>query len=168
MNNRVLFIILFGIAFLLIGIIIFFSLTRKSQDERTVLPTPTPVQQQDALPQRGHLQTTPSPAPLTLVNIDPVEDATGEKNYAPGKHVVFTFNKDVSPASVLVEVTPRVELDLQFGSSPKQVVVFPEFGWTADTLYTITIKKGTTAIDGGVLQQDIIYRIKTTLNQGGV
>ncbi len=162
-RTKLILFILFAITLFLVGIImlVFMFLSNNRPSSNPVFTTPTPNQ---IIPTESL-----SPAsPLTLVSIIPPEDTIGKNNYPPGTPITFTFNKEIDPGKFYIEVTPEENLNTEFGESPKQVVVLPEFGWDANTLYTITIKKGTTALDGGVLQNDIIYKIKTTLNQGGV
>lgn len=161
-RNKFIFFALFAATLFLVGIILFVIIfLSNKQSSNSDSTTPTPIQ--IVSPTQEGLQS-----PLVLVSITPPEDATGKNNYPPGTPVTFIFNKEIDPGKFYIEVTPQEKLNTEFGDSPKQVIVLPEFGWDANILYTITIKKGTTALDGGVLQNDIIYQIKTTLNQGGV
>ena len=96
-----------------------------------------------------------------------MEDATGERNYAPLKLIILTFNKDIDPSKVSVTTSPLRETEVKNGDSPNKIVISPinPLFWEPETLYIITINPGAIGIDGSSLEAAITYRIKTRLPQ---
>lgn len=106
---------------------------------------------------------------LKLVQIDPTEDSEGSKFYAPNTAIIFSFNKPINSEKIIVSVEPKILLSVKLENNSQDIFIQPAFpdNFKPDTVYTITIHKGTTALDGTTLNQDVNYRIKTRL-QGGV
>lgn len=165
MSKRYLLFFIVGIVLVLFFIILlvfnlFFSTSTTTQ-QASVTPSPIQVTRSPLslyiTPQASESTT------LNVVSITPPEDISENSQYGPGDLVTFTFNKDVDPSGLKIKITPERDLTIRFGNSPKEVVVVPTFGWQAGTLYTVTIEKGSFAIDGSLLEQDVTYQIRTTL-----
>lgn len=164
MSKKYLLFLIGGIILVLLFIIlIIFNLFSSTKTTQQTPITPSPIQTARSplslyiTPQASELTT------LEVTSITPPEDTSEDSEYGPGDLVTFTFNKDVDPSGLRVKITPERDLTVRFGDSPKEVVIVPTFGWRAGTLYTVTIEKGSYAIDGSLLQKDVRYKIRTTL-----
>lgn len=148
-------IILFAIGIFLILLILgflFFVRFTTPQDERIILPSPTPARLTNP---QSSFPIGDMSSPLQIVSFDPEEGG----KYGPGQQITITFTKELDPAKVFVSVAPEKPLKLSFGNSPKQVTVLPEFGWDPNVAYTITVKANTSSMDGTLLGKDASYTL---------
>lgn len=168
MSKNKIFLFISIIFFILVFIVVLiFSIIRNNstKEESVILPTPTTIITNPSL----KLPLSPTlTSKFLLLNVDPIEDPTGKYNYVPNKRITFTFNKEINPSNFKFTINPKIDINIKFGDSAKEVVIEPDQNtfWEPNIIYTIIINQETTAVDGSQLEKNINYQIQTK-PQGG-
>jgi len=118
--------------------------------------TPQPT----TYPQPTFETSKPSPIPIKVVSVEPIEDLS--KNYNPVIEIKFTFSDDIDLDNFLLEIDPNTQIRIIPDTKTHSYTISPKKFWPTG-ITTIVVKKGTRSLKGYVLDETFTYKINVQL-----
>lgn len=96
---------------------------------------------------------------LFITNILPINT---DASFLPGQPIQITFTQEVDRKGLKFEITPTVEVLINYADLPNTLVISPKTVWVLGET-NITILPQTVSTTGNVLKNAQTYRIKTAI-----
>lgn len=145
MNTKVLFLVFILIVILIVIVTIRSSSSQKQPDSESQIPQSEVQQMSRPLNVQSNFDNE---------TLDVTESFT------------ITFSQPVDGSTVFFDIEPEVAVSASFNSTNTTLTLEPIQAWGFDTLYTVTLSKQTTAVDGSKIDKDQVFKFQTIKYSG--
>lgn len=145
MNTKLLILVLILIIAIILAVIRF----APQKADKTTPPQDIPRQTSEEKNKLSITKTGPTNQPFSV--IEPFN---------------IVFSAPVNESTLFIDIEPEATLSAKLDSAKTVLTIEPEQTWAYDTIYTITISKDTSSLDGLTLGEDKKFTFQTIKYKG--